>query len=182
MDPIEQIFEVMARGGKRLYGTREQVTQLAHALQCATLAEREGASPALISAALLHDIGHLLNPDEWAALERGEDAKHEDRGRDYLTQWFDDDVVMPVYWHVAAKRYLTATEPDYFDRLSAGSVRTLELQGGPFTADEAVEFAAQPYADDGVRVRRWDEGGKVVGAETPDLAHFRPHLESCLRT
>lgn len=178
-DIIETILEIYRDKGNRHYG-RERVTQTAHALQCATLAEKEGASSSLIVAALLHDIGHLTNPDDKAAKHRGEDAFHETVGRNFLSRWFGPDVTEPVLWHVAAKRYLTATEPDYFASLSQGSVRSLELQGGPFTADRAAAFAARPFADGAVRVRRWDEGAKVPDLETPPLEHFRPHLEACL--
>ncbi len=178
-DIIETILEIFRDQGNRHYG-RERVTQTAHALQCATLAEKEGAPSSLIVAALLHDIGHLTNPDDKAAKHRGEDAFHETVGRDFLSPWFGPDVTEPVLWHVAAKRYLTATEPDYFASLSPGSVRSLELQGGPFTPERARAFAARPYAEGAIRVRRWDEGAKVLGLETPPLDHFRPHLEACL--
>ena len=86
----------------------------------------------------------------------------------------------PVRLHVNAKRYLTATDPGYFATLSPGSVRSLQLQGGPFTSELAAGFIALPYAQAAVRLRRWDEGGKVNGLKTPDLDHFRAHLEASL--
>ncbi len=178
-DPIETILAIYRDKGCRHYG-RERVTQTAHALQCAMLAEKEGAPSALIVAALLHDIGHLTNPDDKAATNRGEDAYHESTGRDYLSQWFGPEVTEPILWHVAAKRYLTATEPDYFASLSQGSVRSLELQGGPFTAERADAFADRPHAAGAIRVRRWDDKAKTPGLETPPLEHFWPHLEACL--
>ena len=74
------------------------------------------------------------------------------------------------------KRYLTTTDPGYFATLSAGSVRSLELQGGPFSVEEAACFIGRPFAADAVRLRRWDEAAKVPGKTTPDLEHFRRHL------
>jgi phosphonate degradation associated HDIG domain protein len=177
---IETIFDVFRKAGERDYGN-ERVTQTAHALQCGWLAEKAGAGSALITAALLHDIGHLVNPDDRPATKRGEDGFHEVVGCDYLSNWFGPDVTEPIMWHVAAKRYLTATDPGYFDTLSQGSVRSLELQGGPFNAERATQFIERPYATDAVALRRWDEGAKVVGLETPPLEHFRPHLEAAIK-
>jgi [1-hydroxy-2-(trimethylamino)ethyl]phosphonate dioxygenase len=179
MSAIDTIFDYL-RAGQKHYG-ESTVTQLEHAIQCATLAEREGASPALVAASLLHDLGHLVNPDDRAQTARREDCDHETIAADYLEHWFGDAVTLPVRLHVAAKRYLTAIEPDYFASLSAGSVLSLELQGGPFSIEEAREFAAQPGAVDAIRLRRWDEQAKVYGAMTPDLEHFRPCLEANLR-
>lgn len=178
MDPIAAVFDAMSGVNPRRYGA---VNQLEHALQCGLNAEASGAPHALVTASLLHDIGSMLLPDARAFVERGEDAEHEVRGSRHLAVWFDVDVTEPVRLHVAAKRYLTATDPDYFARLSAGSVRTLALQGGPFTAEEAAAFIAQPYAADAVRLRQWDEAAKVAGRATPPLEHFRPHLQACLR-
>lgn len=181
MDAIDEIFGILRNEGDRNYGDAESVTQLQHALQCAANAENAGASAALITAALLHDIGHLINPDARAAIKRKEDARHEESGSAYLEQWFGDDVCGPVRHHVAAKRYLTATESDYFGRLSKGSVRSLEVQGGPFAGDEAAAFIKQPHADGGVRLRRWDEEAKDINAATPSLEHFRRYVETALR-
>lgn len=178
MTPIDTIFDCL-RAGQKHYG-ESAVTQLEHAIQCATLAEREGAGAALVAASLLHDLGHLVNPDDRAQTARREDCAHEAIAAAYLARWFGDDVVLPVRLHVAAKRYLTATEPAYFATLSAGSVLSLELQGGPFTADEARAFAAQPGAAEAIRLRRWDERAKIAGASTPTLEHFRACLEECL--
>ncbi len=177
---FDRITQILERGDDKRYGI-EKVSQLEHALQCATIAEREGAPSALVTAALLHDIGHLLSPDLVPAALRGKDARHEERGADFLARWFGDEVLRPVRLHVAAKRYLTAWEPDYYKALSDGSRRTLELQGGPFDSQEAAEFLRQPGAEDALSVRRWDERAKVVDAETPPLAHFRRHVEAVLR-
>ncbi|MBM3489755.1 MAG: HD domain-containing protein [Alphaproteobacteria bacterium] len=179
MSAVDAIIQIMARGGARDYGG-ERISQLAHGLQCAQLAERQGATPSLIVAALLHDIGHLLNADEWAAFQRGEDARHEERGADFLARHFGPEVSEPVRLHVAAKRYLTAVEPGYHDGLSPVSGRTLQLQGGPFSPAEAAAFAGAAHAQAAIAVRRWDEQGKDPAAPTPDLRHFAPYLLTAL--
>lgn len=179
MSPVDKIFETLETEGVARYGM-EAINQLEHALQCAAQAEKEGADAALITAALLHDIGHLIHKLGIAA-ERGIDDRHEALGEKLLRQWFDEDVVRPVALHVDAKRYLCAMEPDYFGKLSAGSVRSLQLQGGPFEKDEAEAFMASSGGEDAVRLRRWDEGAKVVDLHTPPLAHFRPYVEACLK-
>jgi gamma-butyrobetaine dioxygenase len=80
--------------------------------------------------------------------------------------------------HIDAKRYLCATEPDYHDRLSTASRYTLTKQGGPMTNEEAARFLAHPYADDSLRLRRYeDEHGKRTGVEIPPLSHFESLLE-----
>jgi phosphonate degradation associated HDIG domain protein len=180
MNPIEEILDVLERRGGADYGG-ERVTQLQHALQCAALAEAEGADAALISAALLHDIGHLVHDLGHAPAARGIDDRHEMRGREWLRSRFGDEVTEPVRLHVDAKRYLTATDSGYFATLSAGSVRSLELQGGPFSPALAEGFIEMPHAAAAVRLRRWDEAAKVSGKPTPDLAHFRPYLEASVR-
>lgn len=177
---IDDIFEVFRSEGERDYGD-ERISQTAHALQSALLGEKAGASPALISAALLHDIGHLVNPHDRTATRKGEDCFHEVVGCDYLSRWFGPDVTEPIMWHVAAKRYLTATDANYFGILSEGSVRSLELQGGPFTPERATQFIERPYAPDAVKLRRWDEGAKIPHLETPPLEYFRQHLEASLK-
>jgi phosphonate degradation associated HDIG domain protein len=180
-DPIDGIFELFERRGAAEYGG-ERVTQLEHALQCATLAEEEGAGAALISATLLHDIGHLLARRGDPPATRGADDRHELRAREWLSRLFGEEVTEPVRLHVNAKRYLTATDPGYFSMLSPTSVRSLELQGGPFSQALAAGFIALPGAAAAVRLRRWDEAGKIAGKAIPGLAHFRPYLIASLRT
>ena len=179
-DPIDRLFEVLRGAGGSQYG-QERVTQLAHALQCATLAEREGAAAALVGAALLHDIGHLVHQLGEDAALRGIDDKHESIGGKLLARWFVPELAGAVALHVDAKRFLCAAESSYFGTLSKASVRSLELQGGAYAPADAATFLARPCAAEAVRVRRWDEAAKVPGAVTPDLAHFRPTLEACLK-
>jgi [1-hydroxy-2-(trimethylamino)ethyl]phosphonate dioxygenase len=176
-DLIDRLFEILGCAGAAQYGN-ERVTQLDHALQCAQQAEASGAPPALIGAALLHDIGHLVHKFGEDAALRGIDDRHERLGSKLLAKWFVPALSEPVALHVDAKRYLCATEPSYNAILSAGSVRSLALQGGAYDPAGAEAFRAQPYAEDAVRVRRWDEAAKVLGRPTPDLEHFRPCLEA----
>jgi gamma-butyrobetaine dioxygenase len=171
---IEEIEALFARHGSETYG--EGVTQLEHALQTAALAEAEGADDALVVAALLHDIGHFLQPTD----EPYGFHKHDRSGGDWLARRFGPEVSEPARLHVAAKRYLCATEADYFAKLSPASVHSLERQGGPMSAAEAAEFAARPHAASAVRLRRWDDGGKVDGLRAPDFSRYRPRVARLL--
>ena len=163
---INDILRMLESADRLEYGG-EQVSQLQHALQCATLAENDNRPAALITACLLHDIGHLTESESYSA-----DMRHEDRGAAYLADLFDKVVTEPIRLHVQAKRYLCYAEPGYWEALSPVSKRTLELQGGTFAPDAAAAFIAQPYAPDAVQLRRWDDGAKTPGLTTPDLAHF----------
>ena len=149
------------------------VTQREHALQSATLARRAGAPAALVVAALLHDIGHLLL-DEHAAAPGflANDRRHEAVGWHFLRQWFPPAVALPVALHVRAKRYLVATVPAYAARLSAASLRSLAVQGGPLSAAEAAAFAALPHAEAAIAIRRWDDEAKVAGGAVSSLDEF----------
>jgi len=179
MTSTDTVLELLARGDSDLY-SGERISQLEHALQCAHFAEQAGANDALVVATLLHDIGHILEGGERAA-ERGVDAHHEELGADWLAARFGAEVSEPVRLHVAAKRYLCATDPTYFDRLSPASVRSLELQGGPMTAPQVEAFDSNPHAAAAIRLRQWDEQGKIVGLKTPDLEHYRSLIATALR-
>lgn len=163
----------------RHYG--EGVSEREHALQAAACARAEGAPPALIAAALLHDIGHLLHGLDEDIAEQGIDGKHEAVGAAFLAKHFVEEVVGPVALHVDAKRYLVGTEAGYAAKLSPASVLSLKLQGGPMGADEAKAFAAKKHAAAALRVRRWDEEAKVVGLDVPPVASYRDALIASLR-
>ncbi len=171
------IHDIFRRRGAEAY-LGEDVTMAEHMLQGAQLAEQAGASDELVAAILLHDIGHFTNEFPEDALDRGIDNHHSRAGAAVLEPFFPPLVTDCVRHHVAAKRYLCAVEPDYFDRLSPASVHTLNLQGGPMTADEAEAFAANPHLKDILQVRYWDEDGKAAGVETPDFAHYAPLLQA----
>lgn len=176
MDQVDQLVELFETRGTAQYG-RESVSQAEHALQAATLAEAEGAAPALVAAALLHDVGHLLAKRR----DANEDDRHEEIGWGYLKSTFGLAVAEPVRLHVPAKRYLCAVEPGYFDILSPASVRSLELQGGRFTADEAGSFQAVAHADDAIRLRRWDDRAKTPGTPTKPLRDYVGLLRGLMR-
>jgi phosphonate degradation associated HDIG domain protein len=175
----QEIAALYQRRGPATYG--EGVTQNEHALQAAWLAEQSGADAALITAALLHDIGHLLHDLPEDIAEHGVDTQHEALGSVWLSQHFGPEVTEPVRLHVAAKRYLCAIEHAYFDALSDASKLSLKLQGGPMSKDEAAAFAALAFARDAVQVRRWDDDAKQIGLETPVFAHFLSYLEAVIR-
>jgi phosphonate degradation associated HDIG domain protein len=167
---VDEIFETYAaRGGDR-YG--EDVSQLEHALQCAHLARAEGASDSLVAAALLHDYGHFFEGRGDAAERDGVDAHHEAHGAHLLRSWFGPEVTTPIALHVAAKRWLCAMEPGYEAGLSPASQLSLKLQGGRFTPDQARKFTEAPFAEDAIRLRRWDDAGKVANAVIPPLESY----------
>jgi len=178
MTTLDTLFDVLIEKGSERYGS-EAINQLQHALQCATLAERSGASSALITAALFLDIGHLIRDDEGAA-ERGIDLRHEDSGSETLGSLFGEDVCEPVRLHVDAKRYLCAVNPKYYDTLSQGSITSLKVQGGIMSTEEAETFAASPHGKHAAALRVWDDRAKDPSAETPDLSYFRQHAENAL--
>ncbi|MDY0744437.1 phosphohydrolase [Paucibacter sp. R3-3] len=138
----------------------EGVTQWQHAWQCGQLARNAYAVAPLQLAAWLHDIGHLLDGEADTPTLHGHDDRHEARAAALLAPLFGDAVARPVALHVEAKRYLVTRQPDYAARLSADSVRSLALQGGPMGADEAERWRAQPHADDALRLRAWDDQAK----------------------
>ena len=170
---LGEIFE--RRGAEEYLG--EQVTIAEHMLQGAQLAERAGASEEVIAAALLHDIGHFTHDFPVDAADHGIDSRHEEAGARVLKDWFPQIVLDCVREHVAAKRYLCATDPDYFARLSPASVHSLNLQGGPMQKDEVAAFERNPNHREIVRVRIWDDERKVPGQKTPGFAYYMPLLK-----
>ncbi len=177
IDRIERLFA--ERGGAEYHG--EAVTQLEHALQAATLAEEAGGTPSLIVASLLHDVGHLLHGHGEDCATQGIDDRHEELGVRFLAKAFGPTVTEPVRLHVVAKRYLTAARPGYLAELSAASVRSLELQGGPMSPAELREFEANPHFVATVKAREYDDRAKRVGFATPPFDHFRKYLEAVAR-
>ena len=172
----EIIAMFAARGGSGYYG--EPVTLLEHGLQAAHFARLAGAPPALVAAALLHDIGHLLADAPEDIADWHADARHEDVGAHWLAQHFGPAVSEPVRLHVAAKRYLCATVPSYFARLSPASVITLRLQGGPMDEAQQQAFRSEPHQREALQLRAWDEASKVPALATAGLEHYRALFES----
>ena len=180
MSLADEIFGHFNRRGAAAY-FGEAVSMTEHALQAAHFAQEEGAPPSLVVAALLHDIGHLVvavpdDIEDWT-----EDAHHEEVGSRWLAARFAPELTEPVRLHVPAKRYLCATDPQYLGRLSDASVLTLKLQGGPMGSAEIAAFEAQPYFREAVRIRLWDDQGKVAGLKTPALSSYREMIEALAR-
>jgi [1-hydroxy-2-(trimethylamino)ethyl]phosphonate dioxygenase len=175
--PIDFVIRLFKERGDAMYAG-EPVSQTEHALQTACAAEQAGCDRAVIAAALLHDIGHLLHDLPEDCAQSGIDDAHEVRGAGWLARHFGPDVAEPVRLHVAAKRFLCATDPAYSGLLSEASLLSLQLQGGPFTPDEAARFRNHPHAAAAVALRRFDEQAKVPGLPTPALEHFRVCLEA----
>ena len=179
---VESLIDLLnAKGGSAYFG--EPVSILEHSLQAAHSAELAAAGPAAISAALLHDVGHMLHGlDEEIAL-RGHDGMHEELAAVYLVRWFGEEVTVPIRLHVPAKRFLCWKDPDYLRQLSPASVQSLGLQGGPMNDEQAAAFMRNPFADAAIALRHWDDEAKVPGLRVPDVAHYLPILRaSALRS
>lgn len=170
---MNTITNLFAQSGQDAY-FGEPVTQLEHALQCAQLAEQNGADRETVVAAFLHDIGHLLPPELTGGYMDGYGTvDHERLGADFLRQrGFSEKVAQLIENHVNAKRYLVYKNPDYFARLSEASLRTLAFQGGPMTTDEAAAFERHPYFREILQVRGWDEQAKLPGLPTRDVGYY----------
>lgn len=169
---LADIFE--RRGAEEYLG--EPVTMAEHMLQGAWFAEQDQASDELVAAALLHDVGHFTSEFGAYSPDDTHDKHHDDAGAEVLAPFFPPVVTECVRLHVAAKRYLCAIEPSYLDVLSAASVHSLGKQGGPMSAAEAAEFARHPHVDAAVRLRRWDDGGKVDGLKVSTVADYRGRI------
>ncbi len=170
---LEEVFEGL---GKEAY-LGEPVTVAQHMLQAASLAEHTGQSEMVIAAALLHDVGHFTGNYGTFTMQDTEDRYHEANGADLLKGLFPNAVVDCVRHHVSAKRYLCATNPDYYERLTDASKHSLDLQGGPMSADEVAAFAKNPNLEAILQVRYLDDAGKRIGALAKPFSHFAPLLE-----
>lgn len=179
LESIDEIVALFDTWGDDRYD--EELSQRDHALQTAALAEAHGADDALVAAALLHDIGHLLDLAAGGTATAPRLTRHEEVGAVALAALFDDSVTGPIALHVAAKRYLTAVEPDLVERLSAGSRASLVRQGGPMDRAEAERFAAERWFSEACALRRWDDGGKVDGLVVAPLDARLPVLERVRR-
>jgi phosphonate degradation associated HDIG domain protein len=173
---IAQIAEAFVVAGQRAYAG-EPVTQLEHALQAAWLAQQDAASDAQITAALLHDVGHLISGLGGSPSLRGIDDRHQVAALVPLAA-FPTAVLEPIRLHVDAKRFLC--RGDYLDALSPDSIRSLALQGGPLADDAANAFAREPFSAQAIAVRLWDDRAKVRHMVTPDLDHFLKIAERVL--
>jgi len=178
-DIIGLVADIFDRRGAEAYAG-EAMTVAEHMLQTAVLAVAEGAPDTLVAAALLHDIGHLTSDLGEYLPEDTEDKRHDESGADMLAGFFPPAVTECVRLHVAAKRYLCATDALYHDTLSAASKHSLELQGGPMSLAEVDAFRSLAFYEDAVRLRRWDDSGKILGLQTMTFDAFRPLLQRVL--
>ena len=176
---ISEIFDLFARFGSDRYG--EDLSLEQHMLQSAALAESLGAPAPIVTAALLHDIGHLLQAEAGSVFSTDRDFEHEALGSAWLSVAFGEEVTAPIALHVNAKRYLCAVEPGYFDRLSDASRLSLVVQGGVMNDSEAVAFAKQPAFEAALLLRRCDDQGKDAAVRAPGIEHYRELLTACLR-
>ncbi len=172
----DEILELFADRGDSAYGG-EAVSQLEHALQAAHFAQQASAGPALVVAALLHDVGHLLHhlPDD--APDHGVDDLHENLCARWLAGRFGPEVVEPARLHVAAKRYLCAVVPGYYEALSEPSRVSLKLQGGPMSSQQTEQFKRLPHAESAVILRRCDDSAKVPGLKVPGIESYLSLIE-----
>jgi len=175
MSVVDEILQIYSRRGGEAY-VGEPISVSEHAAQAAYFAREEGAPPALVLAALLHDIGHLLRAMPEDLRQWRTDRRHEDLGGRWIGARFGPAVADPVRLHVAAKRYLCAAEPAYGAQLSPASVQTLALQGGPMNPTEAAAFEREPFHADALRLRRWDDRAKIAGFQAPGIASYRAEI------
>jgi phosphonate degradation associated HDIG domain protein len=173
VDFLGGIFE--RRGGEEYLG--EPVTMAEHMLQGAHFAEKAGEPEVVIVAALLHDIGHFTSEFGTFSMDDTEDRHHEEAGAEVLERFFPPLVVDCVRYHVAAKRYLCAARPPYFNKLSEASVHSLMLQGGPMSDVEVAEFEKNPNLEQIVKVRYFDDAGKEADLETHPFSHYAPMVQ-----
>ena len=179
MDIRAVLIDIYDHKATDRYGLSD-VTQLQHALQSAKSAADAGEPSPFIAAALLHDVGHMIHDLGEDPASEGVDDTHEELAAHFLAKHFGPDVFEPVRLHVPAKRYLCATDPDYFNVLSEDSVRSLTLQGGPMSSDEITEFEKNPHFSAAVRLRRIDDKAKDPQAQTPRFHDFLPHIDAAL--
>ncbi|HUD52106.1 hypothetical protein [Parvibaculum sp.] len=141
--------------------------ELEHGLQCA--AELEACAPDDIElqiAGLVHDICH----------GRCHIRVHDRVGAGAVRAVLGDRVAELVGLHVAAKRYLVATDRSYAARLSPISKTSLDLQGGAMTQEEISAFEKHPLAQEAMLLRMADEAAKTPGRIVPGLDHWRGAL------
>lgn len=175
---VTEIVALFAQKGSSNYGG-EAVSQLEHALQTAAQARDAGSPPMLVCAALLHDVGHLVEDEADTRRDpRLLDDRHEDKGSQWLIDHFGPEISDPVRLHVAAKRYLCTVDAAYLDCLSPASLQSLREQGGKMSAAEIAAFESEPNREAAVLVRKWDDNGKTPGRPTPTITDFIPDLEA----
>ena len=177
--PEAVVQQMISLGGESYFG--EPVTVLEHCLQAAFFASQARSSDALIVAALLHDIGHLLHQEGEDVANHGVDTRHEELANQKLAAHLPAAVTEPIRLHVAAKRYLCFTDSAYLDALSPSSVLSLGLQGGPMSDEEAKAFVVLPFAREAIALRHWDDEAKIPELPVPDIHAYLPQLKTLWR-
>ena len=158
---LDEVCALFAKWGSHNYA--EEITQTEHAVQCANLAIAHHSSDSLVLAALLHDIGHLIDLESNNGQENFScDTKHESLGSRSLSDILPVSVRQPIALHVEAKRWLCAKEVGYIESLSVASLHSLQLQGGPMNEHDALRFESMPGFTDAISLRKWDDCGKDV--------------------
>lgn len=176
-EPVKEVLGLLVKEGDQPY-PGERMTILEHSLRTAFLAEESKAPSYEVAAALLHNVGYLLDCESEGATERDGGSTRGDVTSDYLRRWFGDSVIEPIRLQAAAKRYLCATEPGYVSQLSESSAKLLAMQGGPMSAPDAEVFLKSSHAEAAVRLRRLHDRAKSDGSSAPELDHFVPHLDA----
>ena len=178
---LETIEKTFNKRGKESYGI-EPVTQLQHALQCALMAEEAQATNAQVVASLLHDIGHIMHDDDLPDADtENYDDRHEEKAYEWLLENFGAAVADPVRLHVNAKRYLCTIDQDYEKKLTPTSYKSFLDQGGYMGEEELNQFKREPFYQEAVQLRIWDDLAKDSEKVTPDLNHYLPTIAACLK-
>ena len=176
---ITLLFQYMKDKGQAHY--EEDVSQYQHALQSAALASRQNANHFMLSAALLHDMGHMLAEDLEGEINPTEkDDFHENLGASFLSEFFPASVTEPIRLHVEAKRYICSTDQEYFSGLSSASQKSFRLQGGEMDEKEQKKFEAHPHFQAAIQLRKWDDQAKTVGLEIPEIEVYESVLLKAL--
>jgi predicted HD phosphohydrolase len=173
LSSVDQVLALLESGGGEAY-FGEPVTVLEHSLQAAWFVQRQGAASALIAAALLHDLGHLLHTEGEDVAVRGVDTQHEALGVNALGDHLPASVLDPIRLHVAAKRF---AEPAYLAALSPASQQSLALQGGPMSAAKSEGFLALAHARQTITLRRADDTAKISNPKVPTLDAYRELIQ-----
>lgn len=173
------ILDLFAQRGAEEY-MGESVSMAQHMEQSAACAVADAAPDDLVIASLLHDIGHFVGDFPIDSLENGIDNYHEEIGARFLEPYYPSSVTEPIRLHVAAKKYLCAVDDHYFENLSPASKQSLQVQGGPMEKTEIDIFKANYHHQAAIKVRLYDDDGKVAGLDIKPVGSYREKLDSLL--
>jgi [1-hydroxy-2-(trimethylamino)ethyl]phosphonate dioxygenase len=175
---LEPLWTLLNTEGRKM-PSDAATSLLHHSLKSATLAHESGEDAFMVTACLLHDIGHLLHGDFAPGDRRPSADRHHVLGAAFLSLWFGPRVTEPVRLHVMAKRCLCAADRDYFGSMSRQSRHSLVLQGGPSSPEEAARFMSLPHAAAAIALRRIDDRANREVSKPRSLALFRGLVEDC---